>query len=401
MTAPTETTESSPRRHGPLDGVRVLDLTAVALGPWATQILGDMGADVIKIEPETGDVLRFIKPCRHDSMSPSYLNFNRNKRSVVLDLKSPTGRDALLELARTSDVFISNVRPQAMRRLGLDYDALRRVNERIIYCACYGYSEDGPYAGRAAIDDTIQAASGLAWLQGYRGAEAPRYANTIVADKVVGLYAVQAIAMALYAREKLGSGQFIEIPMFETMVSFIAAEHLSGLTFEPPLGGAGYERLVNPYRKPYRTRDGYIAVAPYNDQQWARFFELVGKPEMIRDPRYANTLARSECFAELYRFIEENLLSRETAEWAELFEEAELPFARVNSVADLLQDPHLSAIGYWQRVEHPTEGSILTSGIPTKFSQTPGSIRRHAPNLGEHSDEVLGPLGLSRSKQQS
>lgn len=334
-------------------------------------------------------------------MSPSYLNFNRNKRSVVLDLKSPTGRDALLELARTSDVFISNVRPQAMRRLGLDYDALRRVNERIIYCACYGYSEDGPYAGRAAIDDTIQAASGLAWLQGYRGAEAPRYANTIVADKVVGLYAVQAIAMALYAREKLGSGQFIEIPMFETMVSFIAAEHLSGLTFEPPLGGAGYERLVNPYRKPYRTRDGYIAVAPYNDQQWARFFELVGKPEMIRDPRYANTLARSECFAELYRFIEENLLSRETAEWAELFEEAELPFARVNSVADLLQDPHLSAIGYWQRVEHPTEGSILTSGIPTKFSQTPGSIRRHAPNLGEHSDEVLGPLGLSRSKQQS
>ncbi len=396
LSIPSESHVSDGRIRGPLHGVRVLDVTAVVMGPWATQILGDMGADVIKIEPEDGDVLRFIRPSRHDSMSPSYLNFNRNKRSVVLDLKSSAGRDSLLKLARSSDVFVSNIRPQAMRRLGLDYESLRRENERLIYCGCYGYSEDGPYAGRAAVDDAIQAASGLAWLQGYCGKDAPRYVNTIVADKVVGLYVVHAIAMALYAREKLGRGQLIEVPMFETMVSFVAPEHLSGLTFEPFLGAAGYDRLLNPYRKPYKTKDGYIAVVPYNDQQWARFFEIAGCPEMIRDPRYSTTLARSDRFAELYQLIEQTLPSRTSAEWAELFENAQLPFALVNSMEALFKDPHLVATGYWKEIQHPTEGTLRMPGIATKFSETPGSIRHHAPNLGEHSAEVLGELANER-----
>ena len=387
-------TDTAKVGHGPLSGVRVLDLTGVVMGPWATQILGDMGADVIKIEPKGGDLLRFLTPGRHESMGPSYLNFNRNKRSLVLDLKTPKGKEALLKLARVSDVFISNVRPQAMRRLGLDYETLRHENERIVYCGCYGYSEDGPYAGRAALDDVIQAASGLAWLQGYRGSESPRYVNTIVADKVVGLYVVQAVAMALYAREKTGQGQFIEIPMFETMVTFVVPEHLSGLTFEPSLGGAGYERLLNPYRKPYKTKDGHISVVPYIDQQWERFFEIVGRPEMIRDPRYATVQGRSEHVAELYRFIEENLEMRTTAAWAEAFAKAEIPFALVNSFEALLHDPHLVATGFWHTVEHPTEGSIRVAGIPTKFSKTPGSIRRHAPNIGEHSEEILRELGI-------
>jgi crotonobetainyl-CoA:carnitine CoA-transferase CaiB-like acyl-CoA transferase len=378
---------------GPLTGVRVLDLTSIAMGPWATQNLGDMGADVIKIEPPEGDVFRYVKPCRHDSMSPPYLNLNRNKRSVVLDLKTPKGKERLLAIARTCDVLVCNVRPQAMRRLGLDYPALAKVNERIIYCGCYGFSEDGPYAGRAAVDDAIQAACGLAWLQGYRGEEPPRYVNAIVADKVVGLYVAQAVGMALYAREKSGRGQFIEVPMFEAMVSFIVPEHLSGLTFAPPLGDAGYARLLNRFRKPFRTSDGYIAVVPYNDQQWTRFFAIAGKPEMMRDPRYATVLARSNYFAELYRFIEETLVTRATAQWAEAFAKAELPFAVVNSFEALFDDPQLKATGFWQRVEHPTEGALNVPGIPVKFSATPGAIRRLAPNLGEHTEEVLREVG--------
>ena len=379
---------------GPLAGVRVLDLTTIAMGPWATQNLGDMGADVIKIEPPEGDVFRYVKPCRHDSMSPPYLNLNRNKRSVVLDLKTPKGKARLLGIARKCDVLVCNVRPQAMRRLGLDYPALARVNQRLIYCGCYGYSEDGPYAGRAAVDDAIQAASGLAWLQGYRGEEAPRYVNAIVADKVVGLYVAQAVGMALYAREKSGLGQFIEVPMFEAMVSFIVPEHLSGLTFEPPLGEAGYARLLNRFRKPFKTSDGYVAVVPYNDQQWNRFFEIAGKPEMIRDPRYATVLARSNYFAELYRFIEETLATRATAHWAAAFAAAELPFAVVNSFEALFDDPQLKATGFWKRVEHPTEGAVNVPGIPVKFSGTPGAIRRLAPNLGEHTEEVLREVGV-------
>ena len=378
---------------GPLQGVRVLDLTTVAMGPWATQQLGDMGADVIKVEPPEGDVFRYVKPCRHDSMSPPYLNLNRNKRSVVLDLKSPLGKQRLVALARKCDVLVCNVRPQAMRRLGLDYASLKPASERLIYCGCYGYSEDGPYAGRAAVDDAIQAACGLAWLQGYRGDE-PRYVNAIVADKVVGLYVAQAVAMALFAREKTGRGQFIEVPMFETMVSFVVPEHLSGMTFEPPLGEAGYSRLLNKFRKPFRTSDGHIAVVPYNDPQWARFFEIAGKPEMIRDPRYATVLARSNYFGELYSFIEQTLAGRPTAHWAEVFAKAELPFAVVNSFEGLFADPHLRAIGYWQALEHPTEGTLNVPGIAVKFSDTPAALRRHAPNLGEHTEEVLRELGI-------
>jgi len=378
---------------GPLTGVRVLDLTAVVMGPWATQNLGDMGADVIKIEALEGDVMRSMKPNRHDSMSPAFLNFNRNKRSVALDLKSTRGKERLRKIARVSDVLVCNVRPQAMRRLGLDYASLRGENERLIYCGCYGYSEAGPYAGRAAIDDTVQAASGLAWLQGYCGDE-PRFVNAIVGDKVVGLYVAQAVAMALYAREKTGRGQFIEVPMFETMAAFVVPEHLQGLTFEPPLGEAGYERLLNPYRKPFRTKDGFVSVVPYNDHQWKRFFEFAGRPEMISDPRYATVLARSKCFRELYEFIEQTVAGRSTAELVEAFTRAELPFATVNTFQSLLTDEHLAATGFWQTMEHPTEGKIRMPGIAVKFSDTPGGVRRPAPNLGEHTEEVLRELGI-------
>jgi crotonobetainyl-CoA:carnitine CoA-transferase CaiB-like acyl-CoA transferase len=382
---------------GPLDGVKVVDMTAVGMGPYATQILGDMGADVVKIETTLGDVFRFVTPQRGTNMSHPYLNLNRNKRSVILDAKTPEGKQAILDLVRDADVFVSNVRPQAMRRLGLDYEALRAVNERIIYCACYGYSEDGPYAGRAAVDDAIQAACGLAWIQGF-GGDAPKYVNSIIIDKIVGLHVSQAITMALYSREKTGRGQAIEVPMFECATAFMMPEHLAGLTFEPPLGGAGYTRLLNPYRKPFRTQDGFIGVVPYTDPQWKKFFAIVGRPEMIEDPRYATILARSNHFSELYAFIETELAKRTTAEWCDLLADAELPFAPVNSIEALLDDPHLAAIGFWHETNHPTEGRVRMPGIPVKFSDTPGTIRRHAPNHGEHTDEVLRELAAARKE---
>jgi len=381
---------------GPLDGIRVLDMTGVGMGPYATQTLGDMGAEVIKVETAAGDVFRHVTPQRHPAMSHAFLNFNRNKRSVVLDAKSAHGKEALRRLAERADVFVSNVRPQAMRRLGLDYPSMQAMNPRIVYCACYGYGESGPYAGRAGIDDTLQAASGAAWLQGV-GQDSPRYVNTVMADKVVGLHVVQSIAMALYARERTGRGQAIEVPMFETMVAFLATEHLGGLTFDPPMGGAGYSRMLTPFRKPFRTRDGFMGVVPYTDAQWKRFFEIAGRPDMAADPRYATLVDRSRLFSELYKFVEDTLASRSNAEWETLLSDGDIPFAPVNSFEDLLQDRHLRAIGFWREVEHPSEGKVRMADIPVRFSGTPGSIRRLAPRLGEHTAAVLREIGMEEA----
>jgi len=378
---------------GPLDGVRVVDMTGVGMGPMATQLLGDQGADVVKVEPPDGDVFRHVTPQRHPGMSHAFLNFNRNKRSVVIDGKTAGGRERLLDLVAGADVFVSNLRAPALRRLGLDAATLLERFPRLVHCVCYGYSERGPYAGRAAIDDTIQAASGLAWLQGAAGAQAPRYANTVVADKVVGLYVAQAITAALLARTRSGRGQAVEVPMFECMASFVTAEHLSGLTFVPPLGPAGYARLLVEFRRPFRTLDGWVAVVPYTGPQWQRFFALAGRPELARDPRFASAPARSENVGELYRIVEATVAGRTTAEWLAVLADADIPFAKVNSVDDLLCDPHLAAIGFWRRVEHPTEGTLLQAGLPVTFSDTPAQVRRHAPSLGEHTAEVLAAAG--------
>ena len=375
---------------GPLTGVRIVDLTAVGMGPMATQMLGDFGADVIKVESADGDVFRHVTPQRHAGMSHAYLNLNRNKRSVVLDAKSDIGRAGLITLLESADVFVSNMRAPALRRLGFDADTLTARFPRLIHCTCYGYSERGPYAGRAAVDDTIQAASGVAWLQGDAGASAPQYVKTVMADKVVALYVANAITSALYAREKSGVGQAVEVPMFECMVSFLAVEHLAGKTFVPPEGGTGYSRLLNEFRRPFRTLDGYIGVVPYTDGQWKRFFELAGEPSMAADPRYSTQSARSGHFTELYAFLDAILATKSTGQWLDLLEAADIPFAPVNSLDQLLDDPHLNALGFWRRVEHPTEGTLMQTGLPVHFSCTPASVTRHAPSLGEHTDELLG-----------
>jgi crotonobetainyl-CoA:carnitine CoA-transferase CaiB-like acyl-CoA transferase len=386
----------SEAKAGALAGVRVVDMTTIGMGPWATQILGDMGADVIKVESAEGDIFRHVTPRRHHGMSHAFLNFNRNKRSAVFDLKTQAGRETMLRLIEGADVFVSNVRPGSLRRLGLDYESLRLANPRLIYCGCYGFSEAGPYAGRASVDDTIQAACSMASFQG-KGFDAPRYVNTAAADKVCSLYVASSIAMALYARERTGRGQAIEVPMFECMVAFMMPEHLGGLTFEPPEGPAGYSRMLDAYRKPFRTQDGYMGVVPYNDAQWRRFFALAGRPELGDDPRFRTQTERSRHFTDLYSFVEETLAHRTTAEWTALLQQADIPFAAVNSVADLIDDEHLRATGFWHEFDHPTEGRLRMPGIPVSFSDTPGSLRRHAPGIGEHTDEVTREVAQHRA----
>ncbi|MEE8247775.1 MAG: CoA transferase, partial [Alphaproteobacteria bacterium] len=263
---------------GPLEGIRVLDLTAYLLGPFGTQILGDLGAEVIKVEPPEGDIMRRLGPSRHDGMAAVFLNLNRNKRSIVLDLKRAAGREALLRLAVGADVFIHNMRPKAIAALDLGYAAVSAANPKIVYCGTYGYRHDGPYGDKPAFDDMIQGASGMAALVGRQSGE-PGYVPTAFIDKTVGMAAAYAILAALFYRERSGEGQELEVPMLETMVQFIMVEHLYGLTFEPPLGGAGYPRMLAPQRRPYRTRDGHICILPYTDRQWRRFLELAGRPE--------------------------------------------------------------------------------------------------------------------------
>lgn len=364
-----------PAATGPLAGVRVVDMTSVGMGPYATQILGDMGAQVIKVESPEGDVFRHAEPARHPNMGAAFLNLNRNKRFVVLDLKQAEDLAALKRLLAEADVFVSNVRPASLRKLGLDYASLREDHPRLIYCGAYGYAEDGPYAGQPAFDDIIQARSGLAQFQGANGDQGPRYVNTILADKVAGLTVAYAIPMALYERERSGQGQAIEVPMFETLVSFLAVEQLAGRTFVPPLGDAGYGRVMSPHRKPYRTADGYLALLPYTSAQWARFFAVAGRPELAADPRYATPAGRSAHIDTLYETLADIVLTKTTAEWLDLLRDADIPHSEVPRFDSVLDDAHLRATGMVFEYAHPTEGQLRAVGIPTRFSRTPGNIR--------------------------
>jgi crotonobetainyl-CoA:carnitine CoA-transferase CaiB-like acyl-CoA transferase len=386
---------------GPLHGVRVLDLTTVVMGPYATQILGDFGADVIKVEPPEGDVMRYAWPFRHPGMGTIFLGVNRNKRSVVLDLKKEAARDACLALAAKTDVLVYNIRPQAMGRLRLSYEDVRKVNPRIIYAGCFGYSQRGPYAAKAAYDDLIQGASGLPYLLQRQGAAEPRYAPMIVADRSVGQQVASAVSAALYHREKTGKGQRVDIPMFEHLLQIVLGDHLGGYAYEPAHGEPGYARILAPDRRPYQTKDGYICTLIYNDKQWKAFFDVIGRPEMLSTPEFATQQARSQNYQRAYTMVAEELKKRTSAEWIEALERADIPVQRMNSIDDILADPHLAAIGYFSVREHPSEGRIRTLAVPSEWSESQPEYRRHAPRLGQHTREVLQEAGMSAAEIES
>jgi crotonobetainyl-CoA:carnitine CoA-transferase CaiB-like acyl-CoA transferase len=380
---------------GPLAGIRVIDLTTIVMGPYATQILGDMGADVIKVEGLSGDIFREVAPFRHRGMGAAFLNVNRNKRSLVLNLELEEDKQILFKLLATADVFVYTLRPRSLARFGLDYNSLREGNPRLIHCGAYGFSEEGPYRGRPAYDDVIQAMSGTASLESRNDPDGPKFINTIMADKIAGLSAAYAIAAALYERERSGLGQAIEVPMFETLVSFNMIEHLAGETFCPALGSMGYDRVLSPHRGPYRTKDGYIGLMPYSTAHWQQFFEIAGKPQYAADVRFTEHAARSENIDELYRILADILVERSTAEWIRLLETADIPMAPVLSPEDLLEDQHLQALGFFRRDSHPSEGEIRTVSSPIRFSRTPASIERLAPRLDEHREEILKEISWS------
>ena len=384
MTAPS---------NQPLAGLRVVDMTSLAMGPLATQILGDYGADVVKIEPPGGDPFRATLPMRSPGMGHAYLQLNRNKRSLAIDLKAEGSRRIALELVRRADIVVSNVRPAGMRGLGLDYEAAKAVNPSVIYCGAYGFSEQGPYAGRPAADDTIQAMSGIADLQGRATGSAPTLVASVVADKASGLTLANAVLAAVIHRMKTGEGQFIEVSMFETTVAFVMPEHMAGLAYEPPLGPAGYNRIVNPSRRPYRTRDGYLSVLPYTTPQWQRFFRLISRDDLATDAELAVPAKRNARLPELYGLIADALPARTNAEWVRDLLAADILFGEVKTPEELLSDQHLEAVGLFETVEHPTEGRIRLVNPPVRSTAEPTRIAALPPVLGQHSREILAEIG--------
>lgn len=391
--------KSAENPTGPLAGVRIVDMTTVMMGPYATQILGDMGADVIKVEPPQGDGSRNIGPMRNPGMGALFMHINRSKRSLALNLKSEEGHRAFVRLIETADVMIYNVRPQAMERLGLSYEDVVRINPRIIYVGAYGFGQDGPYAQKPAYDDLIQGAVGLPMLAMRAGASAPRYVPCTIADRGVGLNLVNVVSAALFHRERTGEGQSIGVPMFETMVQFVLGDHLGGSTFEPPIGSSGYERLLSPERRPFVTKDGYVCAVIYTDNHWRDFLELAGFPDLFdRDPRFACLASRTKHVDELYQMVAEIIAQRPTAEWLVELEKIDVPVIPAHTVESLLEDPHLQHVGFFELVEHQTEGLIRSMNVPSTWSKTQPQPSRLAARLGQHSEEILREIGYDETE---
>ena len=378
---------------GPLAGLRVLDLTTVQMGPWCTRIVADLGAEVIKVEAPEGDSSRYTGVPRHRGMSGTFQHNARGKRSIALDLKRPEARQAILRLAAGCDAFASNIRPAALDRLGLDYESVRRANPAIVYLGMVGYGSGGRYAGRPAYDDLIQAASGVTMLL-QRSTGEPRFIPMAAIDRIVGGAAANALLAGLLAKERTGVGQRIEVPMFETMVQFVLSEHLQGTTFDPPTGPPGYPRTLSRSRKPYATCDGFLAVLPYNDGQWRRFFEAIGKGHLLKqDPRFADITSRTANIDALYDMIGEELKARSTAEWLALLQDADIPCMVPHTLETVLDDPHLADRGFFVFQDHPSEGRLRTMAEPTTWSETQPPGGKFAPRLGQHTREILAEAG--------
>ncbi len=381
-------------RSGPLSGVRVIDLTAMVMGPYCTQIMADMGADVIKIEPPAGDNTRYISVGPEPGMSGVFVNVNRGKRSVILDLRLETDKCALRELVREADVFIHSMRSRAIASLGFSYADVAALNPSIVYTNCYGYGHRGPDRDLTAYDDTIQAECGLPMVQEMLTGEA-NYVGTIMADKVTGLTALYATMMALFHRERSGEGQEVEVSMFETMASFMLVEHANGAMFNPPLGAAVYPRVVAPNRRPYRTSDGQISALVYNDKQWSAFIDAVQPP--WSSDRYATLEQRARQIDTVYALLAETFLQRTTQDWLDLLRSLDIPAAPLRTLDELFDNPHLNAVGFFETVD-TANGPVRFPGVPTWFSHTPGRVHGPAPTLGAHTREVLEEFGLKTSQ---
>lgn len=377
-----------------LKGLRILDLTTVVLGPYGTQLLGDLGAEVIKIEPPDGDVFRAVRPGRSPHMGAGFMNCNRNKRSVVLDLKQAEGRAVLLDLVRGADAVVHNMRPKSAEKLGLAYVDLRACNDKLVYCYSPGFGQEGPHANAPAYDDIIQAMSGLAMMNAGANGE-PRFLPTIVCDKVGGLHLALAVLAGVAHRLATGQGCFIEVPMFESMVSFLMAEQLAGETFVPALGTTGYERLLSPYRRPFRTRDGYVTILPYTTQHWRNFLRVAGRGELAEEDWVKDPVARSGRVNDLYKLISELTPTRTTAEWIRALEACDVPCARLSSVADLLDDEHLKQVDFFPQFDHPTQGRVRAARSPFRVEGVSVEPDKPAPELGEGTLAVLREAGFT------
>ena len=381
---------------GPLAGIRVIDITSAVLGPVATQHLGDLGADVIKIEPPGGDFMRQLGPARHPGMSAYFLNINRNKRSLVLDLKRPAHHAVLMELIDGADVVVHNMRLPAALRLGLDYDALAARNPRLVLAFATGFNLEGSQRDRPAFDDIIQGESGFAAVNAAGGE--PRFVPMALCDKMCGQQLASAIGMALFARERTGKGQLVHVPMLETMLAFNLMEHLWYGTFGEPEKGIGYPRMFTPHRRPCATRDGYICLMATTDDQWRRLFAAIGRPELADDPRYATLAARTVHVDESYGIVTAAMRERTTAEWRAILDAADVPNGEMRTLESIYENQYLWDTGFFQRVEHPSEGPTVALAPTTRFAGTPAELRLPAPTVGQHSRDVLRELGKTDSE---
>jgi crotonobetainyl-CoA:carnitine CoA-transferase CaiB-like acyl-CoA transferase len=379
---------------GALDGLRVIDMTSVVMGPTATQLLGDYGAEIIKVEAPAGDTARQVTPLRHEGMGYVYLQKNRNKRSIVLDLKQADHHAALEKLLETADIFVYSARPQAMARNGLTPERFAELNQGLISVSLVGYGEGGPYSDRPAYEDLIQGLTAIPSLLTMTGSPQPQYVPVSFNDRAVGAHAVAMMMIALNHRNRTGEGQHIEVPMFETMAQFVIGDHMGGMAYLPPIAPPGYKRTLTPERRPYQTKDGYICVIVYTDSQWRAFGKLIGRPDLLdEDERFRSLGTRTSHAEAVYALVREAMLTGTTGEWLDKLNAADIPATPLHTLESIFDDPHLEATGFFEEYDHPTEGKLLMMRGPKNWSKTPPRIRRPAPRLGENTAEVLTEIG--------
>lgn len=382
-----------------LEGVKVIDLTSVVFGPYATQILADYGAEVIKVEPKLGDAFRYSqKPAKSRGMSPGHLSLNRGKKSVVLDLKSADDAGIMRNMIADCDIFIHNIRAKAIGRLGFDYETVKALTPDIIYVHCVGYRGGGPYSDLQAYDDVIQAATGTtSLLSRVDGQSQPRFLPSLIADKVAGLNGAYATLAAIIHKLRTGRGQFVEVPMFEAFAHFMLKEHLAGKTFDPPNGPACYSRQIDPDRQPFPTADGHIVIVPYTLEAWDIVYDVLGSPDVLEQEKFSTPLGRLKNQAVLYQGIAERTPSKKTDEWLELLRARNIPCMAVRDIEDILEDPHLLHSGFLKRRDHPTEGSYYELAEASQYSDWSPDDPSAAPNIGEHSDAIRARYRSTRT----